>query len=132
MLVEPRWLELDDLLYINQEQIELFGGELGILDTGLVESACYAPQNTFHYDEQDNLLVLAVELGVGIARNHGFLDGNKRTGVVAMVAFLNANGFDLRMPNDKTLGRLIERVLQHNMSEEDLVAILDDRLVELD
>lgn len=132
MLVEPFWLDLDELIYINQEQIELFGGELGILEIGLIDSACHAPKNTFFYKEEDDLLVLAVELGVGIARNHGFLDGNKRTGVVAMIAFLNANGFDLEMRNDRTLGRLFERVLERKLSESDLVAMLYERVVELD
>jgi death-on-curing protein len=130
--VEPRWLQLDDLSYINQEQIELFGGEVGVIDFGLVESAYYAPQNTFHYEDQDDLLVLAVQLGVGIARNHGFLDGNKRTGVVAMIAFLEANGFTLEMRNDKTLGRLFEACIARKLSEGDLVAMFHRRLVEME
>lgn len=132
MPVEPDWLDLDDLQYIHDEQIELFGGENGVLDVGLIESAFYAPQNTFHYDEEDDLLVLAVELGIAIARNHGFIDGNKRTGIVAMLAFLNKNGFDLEMRNDQTLGRLFERVIEGRLSDADLVALLYTRMVELD
>lgn len=131
MPAEPRWLELDELLQINREQIELFGGEHGILDIGLIDSALNAPRNTFLYAEEDDLLVLAVQLGVGIARNHGFVDGNKRTGVVAMIAFLNANGYDLQMRNDRTLGRLFESVLVRAASEADLVASLYPRLVDI-
>lgn len=131
MPVEPRWLELDDLLHINREQIELFGGEHGVIDIGLIDSALNRPRNSYHYQGEDDLLSLTVQLGVGIARNHGFVDGNKRTGVVAMIAFLNANGYDLRMRNDRTLGRLFESVLVRETSEADLVAALYPRLVEL-
>jgi len=72
---EPLWLELDEVLEAQAEQIALFGGPPGIPDIGLVESAILRPQNMFHYEGVDDLLALAVRLGVGIAENHGFLDG---------------------------------------------------------
>lgn len=131
MPAEPGWLDLDDIRYIHDEQLELFGGEYGVLDIGLIESGLNAPRQTYNWTGEDDVLVLAVELGVSLAKNHGFVDGNKRTGVVAMVAFLNKNGFDLQMKNDRSLGRLVERVLERKMNEADLVAMLDSRVVEL-
>jgi death-on-curing protein len=130
--VEPLWLDLEFIEYAHTEQLELFGGEHGVLDIGLVDSALNAPRHTFHYKDEDDLLVLAVELGVGIARNHGYIDGNKRTGVVAMLTFLAINGYAIDMRNDRTLGRLFERVIERKMEEADLVAMLYDRLEELD
>jgi death-on-curing protein len=66
------------------------------------------------------MLRLAVRLGIGLAMNHGFVDGNKRTGAVAMILFLALNGWRLEMPNDETLGRWFEAVIEGRMSEEAL------------
>jgi len=57
-------------------------------------------------------------LGIGIAKNHGFVDGNKRTGASAMIEFLALNGFLLNMPNDTTLGALFEATVTERLSEE--------------
>lgn len=69
-------------------------------------------------------MTLAVRLGVGLARNHGFIDGNKRTGAVAMIAFLALNGQDLVMPNNDMLGRWFEAVIEDRMSEAELADAL--------
>jgi death-on-curing protein len=61
-----------------------------------------------------------VRLGVGIAENHGFVDGNKRTGAVAMLEYLAINGHFLDMPNDTTLGALFEATVSGRMTEEEL------------
>lgn len=131
MLVEPLWLNLEFLIHAHDEQLELFGGEHGLIDIGLVDSALNGPRQTFNFEDEDDLLTLAVKLGVGIARNHGFIDGNKRTGVVAMLTFLEVNGYRLEMKNDQTLGRLFESALMHQLTEADLVGMLYDRLVEM-
>lgn len=65
-------------------------------------------------------MALAVRLGIAIARNHGFADGNKRTGAIAMMGFLAVNGHALDMPDDTLLGRMIEAVLTYDMTEEEL------------
>lgn len=118
---EPLWLEVDEVLESQAEQLALFGGPPGIRDIGLIESALMRPQNMFYYERVDDLLVLAVRLGVGIAENHGFVDGNKRTGAVAMIEFLAINGHFLDMPNDTTLGALFEATLVGRMTEEELI-----------
>ncbi|GAC1577184.1 MAG: hypothetical protein NVS3B5_09160 [Sphingomicrobium sp.] len=66
------------------------------------------------------MLNLAVRLGKGIAQNHGFVDGNKRTGASAMLSFLALNGYFLDMPNDTTLGALFESTVAGRMTEADL------------
>lgn len=117
---EPLWLDLDGLLKAHEEQIARFGGGAGIRDIGLVESALARPQQLYFYEGEEDLLALAVRLGVGIALNHGFVDGNKRTGAVAMIEFLALNGFSLVMPNDGRLGHWFEAVIEGRMSETDL------------
>lgn len=94
---EPEWLELDIVLDVHAEQLALFGGADGLRDVGLLESALARPQNKFAYGETD-LAVLAAAYAFGIARNHPFVDGNKRSAFAAIIVFLGLNGieFDAR------------------------------------
>lgn len=117
---EPLWLSLDDVLEIQIDQIGRFGGAEGVRDEGLIESAIVRPQQLFYYESQSDILALAVRLGVGIARNHGFVDGNKRTGAAAMIEFLIINGYYLGMADDTTLGALFEAAVAGGMSEDEL------------
>jgi death-on-curing protein len=90
---EPEWLDLELILKFHAEQLALFGGPDGVRDTGLLESALARPQNKFAYGETDRAS-LAAAYAFGIARNHPFVDGNKRTAFAAMIVFLGLNGID--------------------------------------
>ena len=129
---EPIWLELDEVLESQAEQLALFGGPPGIRDIGLIESALMRPQNMYCYEGVDDLLVLAVRLGIGLAENHVFVDGNKRTGAVAMIEFLAINGYFLDMPNDTTLGALFEAAVTGRMTEDELAEDLFPYIEALD
>jgi death-on-curing protein len=94
---EPEWLDIGIVFDFHAEQLALFGGADGIRDLGLLESALARPINKFAYGETD-LAVLAAAYGFGIARNHPFVDGNKRTALAAMIVFLGLNAFDLDAP----------------------------------
>jgi len=96
---EPRWLDLDIVLDFHAEQLALFGGAEGIRDIGLLESALARPVNKFAYGESDPA-VLAAGYGFGIARNHPFVDGNKRTALASMIVFLGLNMIDLDAPQE--------------------------------
>jgi len=96
---EPRWLEIDIVIDFHAEQLALFGGPDGIRDRGLLESALARPINKFAYGETD-LAALAAAYGFGIARNHPFVDGNKRTALASMIVFLNLNRLDLEAPEE--------------------------------
>lgn len=98
-MTEPRWLELQTVLDFHAEQLALFGGADGIRDLGLLESALGRPEHKFAYGETD-LTALAAAYGFGIARNHAFVDGNKRTALASMIVFLNLNRLDLDAPQD--------------------------------
>jgi death-on-curing protein len=94
---EPEWLERDIVLDFHAEQLALFGGADGIRDLALLESALARPINKFAYGETD-LVVLAAAYGFGIARNHPFVDGNKRTAFASIIVFLGLNGIELDAP----------------------------------
>ena len=91
---EPEWLDLDIVLDFHAEQLALFGGADGLRDFGLLESALARPINKFAYGESD-LAALAAAYGFGIARNHPFIDGNKRTALASMIVFIGLNGVEL-------------------------------------
>ena len=91
---EPEWLDIDIVLDFHAEQLALFGGADGIRDRGLLESALARPLNKFAYGET-RIATLAAAYGFGIARNHPFIDGNKRTAVASVIVFLGLNGLDL-------------------------------------
>ena len=119
-MTEPRWLDLNIVLDFHTEQLALFGGPDGIRDLGLLESALARPQNKFAYGETD-LAALAAAYGFGIARNHPFVDGNKRTALASLIVFLNLNKLDLDAPQEAATaivvalaaGEIAEDVLAH-------------------
>lgn len=88
------------------------------------------PQTLFYYQGIQDPLVLAVRLGVAIAKAHGFIDGNKRTGAFAMIEFLAINGYNLRPPNKIWFGQQFELVVRDGMDENALVEMLDPIVIE--
>jgi len=91
---EPRWLPIEAVVEINRAVVVTSGEPHLLRDQGLLESALARPRNFFGFGEED-IVVLAVSLMVGIAQAHAFTQGNKRTCFVAMVQFLKINGYDL-------------------------------------
>ncbi len=90
-----KWLRLDAVLAIHQRQIAEHGGGDGVRDLGLLESALARPQNIHTYEPEADIASLAAAYGFGIAKNHPFVDGNKRTSLVATRTFLSLNGYQL-------------------------------------
>ena len=76
---------------MHEQQLSLFGGATGIIDEGKLESALYRPVNIANYNPDATLWELAAALGYGIAINHPFVDGNKRTAFIVMAVFLEIN-----------------------------------------
>ena len=91
---EPVWLTVELVVAFHDEQLREFGGPPGLRDAGMLESALGRPQNKWSYGETD-LAALAAAYAFGIARNHPFVDGNKRAALLALVTFLGLNGIDL-------------------------------------
>src|SRR5256885_3621321 len=88
---EPVWLDVDEVIDMHAEQLGLFGGPEGIRDRGALESAVSRPVNQWHYGDSD-MASLAAAYAFGLARNHAFVDGNKRIAFHAMMVFLRHNG----------------------------------------
>jgi death-on-curing protein len=90
-MTEPRWLTLEEVRAAHEKQIVRFGGPGGIRDENALASALARPINRWQY-EQSDLATLAASYAFGLARNHAFVDGNKRIAFVAMMVFLRLNG----------------------------------------
>lgn len=90
---EPIWLSAGLVIGFHDEQLREFGGPPGIRDRGMLESALGRPQNKWTYGETD-LAALAAAYAFGIARNHPFVDGNKRAALLSIIVFLGLNGVD--------------------------------------
>jgi death-on-curing protein len=98
-VTDPEFLDLDDVLLIHEEQLEKYGGAAGIRDQGLLESALAQPRATFGGDFlHPDIFAMAAAYAFHIAENQPFVDGNKRTGVLAAVVFLELNGYIVEEP----------------------------------
>ena len=87
----PVWVAREAVLAVHEQLLSEFGGDSGIRDAGLLDSALGRPENRLAYAEP-SLFDLAAAYAFGIVRNHPFVDGNKRTGFTAAVLFLERNG----------------------------------------
>ena len=98
---EPEFLALDEVLGIHADQIRRYGGTVGLRDLGLLRSALAMPQTTFD-DEfiHGTLFEMAAAYLFHLARNHPFLDGNKRTPLMCALVFLGLNGHRLEANPD--------------------------------
>jgi death-on-curing protein len=117
---EPRWLPVEAVVGINQAVVAITGEPHFLRDRGLLESALARPQNAFAYGEED-IVVLAVRLMAGLAQAHAFEQGNKRTAFVAMVQFLNTNGYELVIEDTIPWADEMINLVEHRSTEEDFV-----------
>lgn len=116
------WIQLEVILAIHGEQLAEHGGAEGLRDRGLLESALARPMNLDVYGEPD-VASLAAAYGFGIARNHPFLDGNKRTALVAMELFLALNGQSLTADDAACLDIMLA-LAAGDLAENDLAGWL--------
>jgi death-on-curing protein len=105
-MTEPRWLPKDLVLAVHDRQLAEHGGAAGVRDEGLLESALARARNLYAYGESD-IATLAGAYAFGIARNHPFVDGNKRTAFVACELFLAANGRELIASDEECLAMML-------------------------
>jgi death-on-curing protein len=120
---EWRWVSEDVVLAIHDEQLAEHGGLKGLRDESLLLSALARPQNLAAYGTPD-VADLSAAYAVGIARNHAFIDGNKRTAlVVAAGVFLPLNGYKLTASDGETV-RIMLAVAEGAMQEAELAVWL--------
>ena len=118
---EPKWLRKDLVLGLHAMSVAEFGGSAGIRDEGLFESALDRPRNLLAYGDDPSIFDLAAAYCAGIVKNHPFIDGNKRTGDLAIRAFLRRNGY-LYEPDEAEEVVMIMALAAGEIGEEALAA----------
>jgi death on curing protein len=92
---EPTWLDRKSAILLQAESLAQHGGSYGVRDAGLLDSALARPLNKWNFNPGADLAELASAYGFGLARNHPFVDGNKRIAFIATALFLRLNGYRL-------------------------------------
>lgn len=119
-MTEIVWLLAETIMAIHQRQIAEHGGSEGLRDEGLLSSALARPQNIFAYGQPPpDLAALAAAYAYGLARNHPFVDGNKRTALIAARTFLLLNGANLEAGQDEKF-LTFQRLAEGSLTEEEL------------
>lgn len=94
-MIEPLWLDSHEICAIHSEILAESGGASGVLNKGAVDSTINKPKNLYHYGDEVTLYQLAASYGYGFAKNHCFVDGNKRVALITVYTFLSINGIEL-------------------------------------
>lgn len=127
MTTDWKWVTHEVALTAHREQLAQHGGGDGVRDMGLFESAMARPMNLAGYGEPD-AAALAAGYAFGLARNHPFVDGNKRTAAVVSETFLDLNGWTLNA-SDAELVVAFMALAAGNLSEEELADWFRQRIV---
>lgn len=93
-MTEPVWLTAELVIAIHGEQLREFGGPPGIRDVTMLDSALGRPRNKWTYEGNTDFADLAAAYAFGVARNHPFVDGNKRAALLSIITFLGLNGIE--------------------------------------
>lgn len=118
---EPVWLRVEALKAIHRRLVAEHGGIADIRDEGLLESALARPRNQLAYGDTLSMPALAAAYGFGIARNHPFVDGNKRAAFTAIAVFLAVNGYRFA-PDKMDALQTIMRLAAGEVAEDELAA----------
>ena len=128
-MTEPLWLAKRIALAMHETLIRAYGGSAGVRDEGLLESVLARPQNQLAYGDP-TLAEMAAAYAFGIARNHPFVDGNKRTALMAAYAFLRMNGLRLTAPEVEA-ATVIRDLAAGEIGEKELAAWITANLEEV-
>jgi death-on-curing protein len=127
-MAQPAWIREDVALAIHRRQLAEHGGAEGVRDVGLLSSALARPRNILaHSEEQPDLATLASAYAFGIARNHPFVDGNKRTAFVVYRTFLIVNGRDIAATRAEKYSTFLN-LARGDLSEDELIDWTRERL----
>jgi death on curing protein len=123
---EPNWIGTRDALAIHGKLLTQHGGATGVRDEGLLESVLARPRQQFAYASPD-IIEMAVAYTAGIVQNHSFVDGNKRTGFVVGVLFLEMNGFEFTASEAEAAQAVLE-LAAGSIDETGFAAFLRDHV----
>jgi death-on-curing protein len=126
---EPNWITYDQAIAMHARQLRRFGGAPGLRDSGMLRSALERPVNKWRYEQFDldapDLAVLAAAYAFGLAKNHAFVDGNKRIAFMTMVVFLRRNGVQFT-PDQAQATAMILALAAGEVSEASLARWMRD------
>jgi death on curing protein len=122
---EPLWLEVQDICAIHGEIIAESGGDAGVLNEGALDSTANKPKNFYHYNDAVTWYELAAALGYGLAKNHCFIDGNKRIALIATYTFLSINGYEMTASEVETTRFFMELAASQESQDNDVSKITD-------
>jgi death-on-curing protein len=122
-VTEPVWIDERDALSLHDRLLALHGGAGGLRDHTLVESALARPKQHFAYAESPNVFEMATAYTGGIVRNHPFVDGNKRTGFVVGILFLELKGYRFAASEEEAARAVLE-LASGNLDEAGYAAFL--------
>lgn len=120
---EPKWLSELSVVLLHAESLAEHGGGQGLRDRGLLESALARPRNLYLYEGVTEIQRLAAAYSFGIARNHPFIDGNKRAAFLVIGMFLSRHGYSLTV-NHEEATRMMFALAAGEVSEADLTVWL--------
>ena len=123
---EPAWITYDQAVAIHSRQLRRFGGAPGLRDEGMLQSALARPVDKWRY-EQAGLTELAAAYAFGLAKNHAFIDGNKRIAFMSMMVFLRKNGIRFA-PDQAQATKIILALAAGEVSEQSLARWIADNL----
>ncbi len=121
---QPKWVTYEQAVAIHARQLRRFGGAPGLRDEGMLRSALERPVNKWQY-EQAEMPLLAAAYGFGLAKNHAFVDGNKRIAFMTTVIFLRKNGI-LFAPAQAHATQMFFSLAAGEVSEESLARWIKD------
>ena len=125
--MEITWVEFETVLAMHKRQIAEHGGSDGVRDEGLLSSALARPQNILAYTDNADIAALAGAYAFGIAKNHPFIDGNKRTALVVMRTFLLLNGHRFEASQEEKYMTFL-KLADGSLSEDELVEWIRSKL----
>jgi death on curing protein len=120
---EPVGIDERDAFALHDRLLALHGGATGLRDDGLLKSALARPQQHFAYAKSPDIVDMAAAYTWGIVRNHPFVDGNKRTGFVVGVLFLELNGYRFSA-SEEDAAQMVLELASGNLEEEGYIAFL--------
>lgn len=128
---EPLWITAEDVIRINEREVAKIGEPYRLSDPSLLESALQRPADRWWLGEEKDVLRLATSLLYGLAQNHPFEQGNKRTATVAALMFLEANGYEWRLPDAGELAQWVLDLVEDTLSEEELAERIRPHLLKM-
>jgi death on curing protein len=120
---KPVWIDERDALALHSRLLALHGGAGGLRDRGLLQSALARPQQQYAYAETSDIIDMATAYTAGIVRNHPFVDGNKRTGFVVGILFLELNGYRF-VASEEDAAQAVLKLADGTLDEADYNAFL--------